>query len=164
MLDVRKQIITGVVSPDQAEAMIREVWPSLAAWPGIARLARLLTRSIIGAPLAWIILLPLFALSIAPFLAKRYTLTNRRLMIRRFPQPRVVQEVPLGAIDEVRVQTDDNSDFFRAGTLHIISQGKPAITLSAVPEPESFRQAIINACKAWVPGKANGPFIPAKAP
>jgi hypothetical protein len=164
MLDVRKQVITGVIPPELAEAMIREVWPSLAAWPGIARLARLLTRSIIGAPLAWFILLPLFVLSIAPFLAKRYTLTNRRLMIRRFPQATIVQEIPLAAIDEVQVQNDDNSDFFRAGVLDIISQGKPVMMLPAVPEPESFRQAIINACKAWVPGKANGPFIPAKAP
>jgi hypothetical protein len=39
-----------------------------------------------------------------------------------------------------------------------------ALKLAGVPEPEGFRHAVVNAVKAWVPGKATGPFIPASAP
>jgi hypothetical protein len=164
MAEARRQAVTGVVAPQEAEALIREAWPSLASWPLVARTARILTRSIIGAPLAWLLLLLPFALKIFPLIAKRYTLTNRRLMVRRGLRIQPVQEVALAEIDDVRVRTDDNSDFFRAGALDIISKGRVILTLPAVPEPESFRLAVINAYRAWVPGKASGgAFVPAKA-
>jgi len=36
------------------------------------------------------------------------------------------------------------------------------LRLAGVPEPESFRHAILNTRNAWVPGKAaTMPFIPA---
>jgi Bacterial PH domain len=166
MLDVRKQAVTGVIPPELAEALIREVWPSVAAHPGAAKLGRQLTRTIIGAPLAWILLAPFYLGKVLPLgkLAVRYTLTNRRLMIRRGMRPQPSEEVPLASIDEVRVLKDSNSEFFRAATLEIISGGKTALRLPGVPEPESFRYAIVNATRAWVPGKADGVFVPAKAP
>jgi hypothetical protein len=163
MLDVRKQAVTGLVPPQTGEAVIREVWPSVAAHPGVAGLGRLLTRSIIGAPLAWLMMAPFYFLKILPFMARRYTLTNRRLMIRRGLKPQPVHEVALADIDEVRLHQDANSTFYRAGNLEIVSGGKVVLTLNGVPEPESFRHSIVNAYKAWVPGKATGPFVPAKA-
>jgi hypothetical protein len=72
--------------------------------------------------------------------------------------------VVLAAIDDVRLRNDGSSAFFRAGDLDIVSQGKVVLTLPGVPEPESFRHSILQAVKAWVPGKATGPFVPAKAP
>src|SRR5262249_50896223 len=148
--------------PQVGESLIREVWPSVAAHPGPAGLGRVLTRSIIGAPLAWLLLAPFYFGKILPFLAKRYTLTNRRLMIRRGLKPQTAQEVPLEKIDDVRLVRDDNSTFYRAGTVEVICNGATALTLPGVPEPESFRHSIIDARNAWVPGKVSGPFIPAK--
>ena len=49
---------------------------------------------------------------------------------------------------------DDNSAFFNCGTLEIVNKGQPNLTLPGVPEPEGFRHAILNACLAWVPGRA----------
>jgi hypothetical protein len=166
MLEVRKQVVTGVVPPQLGEALIREVWPSVAAYSRVAALGRRLTRTIIGAPLAWLMLAPFYLLKVLPIgkLAVRYTLTNRRLMIRRGMRPQPSEEVALGAIDDVRLLDDSNSEFFRAGTLEIVSAGKVALRLPGVPEPNSFRHAIINAIRAWAPGKADGPFVPAKAP
>ena len=67
-------------------------------------------------------------------------------------------------IDEVRVVTDANSDFFRAGTLEVVSKGQVVLKLAGLPEPEAFRHAVINSCTAWVPGKAKTlPFIAASA-
>jgi hypothetical protein len=164
MIDSRKQIVTGLVPPQLGEAKIREVWPSVTAHPGVARLGQTLTRTIIGAPLAWLLMAPFYFLKILPGLARRYTLTNQRLMIRRGMKAQPTHEVPLDAIDDVRLRTEGTSAFFRAGDLDIVSQGKVVLTLQGVPEPESFRHSIMQAVKAWVPGKASGPFVPAKAP
>jgi hypothetical protein len=164
MVDIREQAVTGVVPPQQGEARIREAFPSVARAPALASLGKALTRTILLAPLAWLMMSLLYFGKVAPFLMTRYTVTNRRLMIRKGWSGRVRQEVPLAAIDEVRVITDANSDFFRAGTLEVVSGGSVALTLAGVPEPEAFRHAIINACTAWVPGKAKTlPFIAASA-
>jgi hypothetical protein len=75
-----KQAVTGVVPPDVGEAMIRQAWPSVTTMPGVATLCEKLMRTIILAPLAWAILaLPYFK-KVLPITAKRYVLTNRRVM------------------------------------------------------------------------------------
>jgi hypothetical protein len=163
MQDVAKQVVTGLVPPASGEAIIRDRWPSVAARPAVAGLGRALTRTIIGAPVAWLLMAPFFFLRVVPFLARRYTLTNRRLMIRRWPRFSVVQEVPLEVIDDVRIHRDSNSEFFRSGTLEILSQGRVVMTMPGMPEPESFRHSIVQSYSAWA-GKPAFPFIPAKAP
>src|SRR5262249_21017869 len=150
----------GVVAPQLGEALIREAWPSVAATPAAA-LGRTLTRTIVLAPLAWLLMAPFYFFKILPFLAKRYTLTNRRLMIQRGLKPAPTVEVKLEEIDDVKLVTDANSQFFRAGNLEIVCNGRVAMTLAGVPEADSFRQAIINSCNAWAPGKMKRPFISA---
>jgi hypothetical protein len=145
------------------EALIRQVWPSVARFRGPAGLGRLLTRTIVGAPLAWLLLSVFYFGKILPFLAMRYSVTNRRVMIQRGLKPQATHEIALAAISDVHVKTDANSAFYRAGDLEILSDGKVALVLTGVPEPESFRHAIINACKAWAPGKTPVVFVPAKA-
>jgi Bacterial PH domain len=167
MVGERRQAVTGLTPPQEAEAIIREAFPSVVASPlpgakAGARLGRLLMRSIIGAPLAWALLIPPYFAKVLPFLAKRYTLTNRRIMIRRGLRPKPTHEVALAEIDDIRIVKDADSVFYREGTLEIISGGNVVLTLEGVPEPESFRQAIFNACRAWAPGKIKAPFIPAK--
>jgi hypothetical protein len=177
MTDWRKQAIAGLVPPQTDEAMIRERWPSVAASPGAAGLGRKLSqvaaklaRTVVLLPIgvavaavAWLVMAPAFFGKLLPGLARRYTLTNRRLMIRRGLKPTPAQEIALADIDEVRIIKDANSEFFRAGTLEIVSKGQVKLTLKGVPNPEAFRHAIDNACSAWVPGRVAGPFIPASA-
>ena len=167
MVAISKQVFTGLVPPQAGEAIIREVWPSVMAAPVpgapmAASLGRILNRSIVGAPLAWLLLIPVYFSKVLPFLAKRYTLTNRRVMIQRGLRPSPTHEIPLADIDDIKIQRNINSDFYRAADLEIIANGKVALTLHGVPDPETFRQAILNACQAWAPGKVKTPFIPAK--
>jgi hypothetical protein len=161
---MRVQPIAGVVPPQLGEALIREVWPSVARVPTVAGLGRLLIRSILGAPLGWLLLAPFYFVKILPGFAIRYTLTNRRLMLQRGLKAHPTHEVALADIDEVRIERDSNSDFFRAGNIQIISKGNVGLVLKGVPEPESFRHSIVQAYSAWVPGKKIGAFVPAKAP
>jgi hypothetical protein len=161
-----RQAVAGLMPPQLAEAMIREVWPSVhGISAGIAGLSAMFMRSIFLAPLGWMLNGLLFARKLAPFLCQRYTLTNRRLMVRRGWKPVPVQEIPLADIDDVRLIADTYDPFYRSGDLQVLSGGKEVLKLAGVPEPESFRQAIINAVRAWGgPDKLKGPFIPASAP
>jgi hypothetical protein len=165
MVNATAQVVTGVVPPELGEAKIREAWPSVAASPALAGLGQALTRTIVLAPVAWMIMALAYFGKLLPFVARRYTLTNKRLMIRKGWSAKPVKEVALADIDEVRVQTNLNSNFFRAGTLEIVSKGQIVMMIPGMPEPDSFRQAILNACAAWVPGKAKAlfPFVPANA-
>jgi hypothetical protein len=167
MTDVRQQAVTGLVPPQQGEAVIREVWPSVAAFPAVAALGEKLTRSVVLAPLAWLMLAPFYFLKVFPLfgVARRYTLTNKRLMVRRGfpPKPQAGHEIGLADIDDVRIAPGSENRFYRAADLEVLSKGQVALKLPGVPEAESFRHAIVNAYKAWVPGKANAPIIPASA-
>jgi hypothetical protein len=161
-----RQVITGVVPPQLAEALIREAWPTVVGInAGLALLGKKLVRTVFLAPLGFLPLGLLFGLKFAPFVCKRYTLTNRRLMVQHGlkPTPVAGKEVALADIDEVRLDPAGIDPFFVSGTLEVVSKGQVVLTLPGVPEPEGFRQAIINAVKAWVPGKATGPFQSAAA-
>src|SRR5437660_1316680 len=127
MFDAQKLGITG-------EARIRETWPSVAAFPAIASLGRVLTGTIVLAPLAWLIMAAAYFGKLLPFLARRYTVTNRRVLIRRGLQGKPGQEVALADIDEVRVKTDANSDFFRAANIELIDKGQVVLTLHGVSD------------------------------
>jgi hypothetical protein len=164
MMDSRKQAVTGLAPPQLGEAIIRVVWPSVAAFPGPAFLGRWLMNTRILAPLGWVLLAPLYFLKVLPGFARRFVLTNRRLMFQKGLHLKAVKEVALADIDDVRILKDGNSGFYRSANLEIISKGQVAMTLRGVVGPEAFRHAILNACKAWVPGKASmDQFIPASA-
>src|SRR5262245_2865229 len=129
MVDYRQQAVMGVVPPEVGEAKIREAWPSVASAPAIAGLGQALTRTIVLAPLAWLIMSAVYFGKLLPFVATRYTLTNRRLMIRKGWKGTPSHEIPLAKIDEVRVVNGAHADFFRAGTLEVVEGGKVAMTL-----------------------------------
>ena len=146
------------------ETRIREIWPSVAAWPAVAGLGRVLTNTLLLAPLGWLLMSAVYFGKLLPFAARRYTLTNKRLMIRAGWAGAITQEVALTDIDDVRRAMDANSEFFRAANLEIVRGGQVVMTLAGVPDPEPFRHTILNARNAWAPGKAQTlPFIPASA-
>ena len=156
MIDVRKQVVTGLVPPQVDEAIIRERWPSVARSP-VAAVGKALTNTIVLAPLGWLLMAGPYFSKVLPFLAVRYTLTNRRLMIRTGIKPASKQEVPLAAIDAVRLRDGSYDPFFRAADIEVLSGGKVVLTLPAVPGPEAFCHAIRDACHAWAPRKAPQP-------
>jgi len=163
-MNLSEQAISGVIAPELAEGLIRETYASVASHPAIASLGKKLTRTIVLAPLAWVIMGGAYFGKLAPFLMRRYTLTNRRLMIRAGWKGKPIKEVPLSQIDEVRLVRDANTDFFRAANLEIISGGQYVLTLLGVPDPEGFRHAILDSRNAWAPGKSKSlPFLPASA-
>jgi hypothetical protein len=164
MTALRTNPISGLTPPQTAEARIREAWPSVASFPAVAGLGRLLTNTIVLAPLGWLVMSAVYFGKLMPLLMRRYTLSNRRVMIRHGWAGTVAEQVALKDIDDVRLVNDANSQFFRAGNLQVMTKGQVALTLTGIPEPESFRQLILSARNAWVPGRVRAlPFIPASA-
>src|SRR5262245_52606951 len=104
MMDSRKQAVTGVVPPQLDEATIRIVWPSVAAFPGPASLGRILMGTYVLAPLGWLLLAPLYFLKVLPGLARRFVLTNRRVMFQKGFHFKPAQEVALADLDDVKIQ------------------------------------------------------------
>ncbi len=162
MVEVQKQAVTGLTPPQLGEAVVREVWPKVTSVPPLSILSQLLYRTVILAPFAWLPLALFVGMRVAAFVVgigtfgavslpwgRRYTLTNRRLMVRNGPRPKPVQEVSLAEIDDVRLLEGSYSSFFLSGSLEVLNQGKIILTLPAVPEPESFRRAVLNARTAW---------------
>lgn len=158
------QAVAGLTPPELGEARIRDVWPSVTRMPAIANLGHALTLTIVLAPLGWLIMaIPFFA-KILPFLAVRYSLTNRQLTIKRGWRGVPRYAVPLSEIDDVQLDPASVDNFFRSGNLKIIRSGGSPLVLKAVPDPESFRHAILDAVNAWAPGKVKSlPFISAAA-
>ena len=60
LADPHDRAATEVTSPQLGEAIIRDVWPSVAAYPGPAGLARACYRTIFLAPIGWLVLAPLY--------------------------------------------------------------------------------------------------------
>jgi hypothetical protein len=158
------QAVCGVTPPSLREARIREAWPALVGViPPLARLGEQLVRTVVLMPIGWGFLGLVFLLKFAPFVCRRYTLTNRRLMIQRGWKPHPVHEVKLEEIDDVRIVHDSVDTFAFSATLEVVHGGQVKLTLPGVPEPEGFRAAVMNAVKAWVPAKATAPVVPASA-
>jgi hypothetical protein len=169
-VDQRKQAVTGLVPPQVGEALIRETWPSVIATPLalLARPTQVMTEIVYLRPLVWLtwplLLLP-FLLKIMPFVARRYMLTNRRLLVGRFGRTRPIHEIALADIQDVRIAPGSFNAYYRSATLEVLSKGAVALRLPGVPDPESFRLAILNACNAWAPLRPKGVMPPeAQAP
>ena len=106
-------------------------------------MVRKLIGTIFLAPLGWLLIAPFWAkrfLGFLPglsFLTVKYTITNRRLMIRKGMKAVATTEIPLDQIGEVRIRTDGNSDFYVTADLQVLrKEGSVAFEMPGVPEPE----------------------------
>ncbi len=150
--------------PAIQETRIREVWPTVARVPAVAGLGKLLTKTIILAPLGWLLMSGVYFGKIMPFIGIRYKLTDKRIMIVRGWSAKISQAIALAEIDDVQLDPATVDHFFRSADLKIISGDGIAMTLTAVPDAEAFRHAILDSRNAWAPGRAKMlPFISAAA-
>jgi Bacterial PH domain len=146
------------------ETRIREIWPSVKRMPAIANLGKMLIKSILLAPLGWLVMSAVYFGKILPFVGVRYKLTDKRLMILHGWGKSPSQEVALSDIDDVQIDVASIDQFFRSADLKIMRAGQVAMTLTAVPDAAAFRHAILDSRNAWVPGKVKTlPFISAAA-
>ena len=155
--------VVGVVPPSVREAKIRTIWPSVtASSKAIASIGKMLIGTKFLAPAGWLLMAPLYFKKILPIVGRKYTLTNRRVVVQKGWKSTDGDQIELKDIDEIRLDVDSYDDFFRSGTLEFYSGGSLKLKLEGVPEPQTFRQAILSAMMASVPEKAKAlPMLPA---
>ncbi len=153
-----KQSIPGVTPSDLAEVTCKVVWPTIAA----TRLGRVVGRLAairlgcgefftLGKLLAVATIpvsLAVFAWQLMPYVCRRYTITNRRIIIRK----------GLSALDQCWISLDDfdaividvlaGQEWFHAGDLVFRRGETEVLRLAGVPRPETVRQFCLTAQRA----------------
>jgi hypothetical protein len=135
------------------EATVMTVWPSIALYPSgrwlgrmydlrwpdwhIVRLGHL--AALLSIPWA----LVLYLLRVAPRTGIRYTLTNRRISIRRGLQAVESAAIALSDFDTIDIVVEPGQAWFQAGDLAFCQEGREVFRLAAVPRPEAFRQVCL---------------------
>jgi hypothetical protein len=182
MTDMRSQAVMGIIPPQVAEARLAYRWPSVARFPGPARLgnaiiqtAKNLVFAVIRMPVylsaflilpatvlatliafaAYLLLAPLYFSKVMPLMMTKYVLTNRRIMIQKGWSQKSAGEVPLEKLEEVRVVPGTEQPFYLAADLEIVADGRVSLTLHGVPEFRHFKVNIDNAYIAW--GRKDAP-------
>jgi hypothetical protein len=158
-----KQAIAGVAPPEQEETTIMVVWPSVAfrsigrllgqlysiRFPDIYifRLGHLLALLFI--PLA----LLLYFSRILPFVGRRYTLTNRRVLVQSGLTGAPLEgatSISLDSFDEIRIVQQPGDAWYDAGTLEFFRGDIKVGQLIGVSRPDSFRATCLKAHSGFV--------------
>ena len=158
------QAIAGVAPTDGAEVTVMTVWPSVAAmrlvgFPVGRMLGRLFGIKVgiyiftlgnmfclLSIPLA----LVLYFKRIGPFVAMRYRVTNKRIVVERGMTAQVEKSIELDRFDKVEIEVESGYEWYDAGDL-VFRQGEvERFRLEGVSRPEAFRQVCWKACQAFV--------------
>lgn len=143
-----KQPIAGIAPPDLDEVEAMTVWPTIGAtaagrfvgrlaalhagW-GIFSLGNVLAVATIPISLA------VFAWQLMPYACRRYTLTNRRLLIRRGLSGREDRWVNLDDFDVIDIETLPGQPWLRAGDLVFRRGGLEVLRWPGVSRPQAVR-------------------------
>jgi hypothetical protein len=155
-----KQPFAGVSPAELGEVPSLTVWPtigSLRAGRLVGRLAavrvgfgefftlgKLLAVATIPLSLA------VFAWQLMPYVCRRYTLTNRRIIIRKGLMPADEQWIGLDEFDTIDIEILPGQAWLHAGEILFKRCGSEVLRLSGVSRPEVFRQMCLTAQKALV--------------
>jgi hypothetical protein len=153
-----KSAFPGFVPPELDELDAMTIWPTIGAYP-LGRLVGRLCASKIGlggfftlGKIWTLVTIPLslavFGWQLMPYICRRYTLSNRRIIIRRGLQPLDAKWVDLDGFDAIEVEVLPGQEWLHAGDL-IFKRGETEVLrLSGVSRPEVFRQVCLSAQNA----------------
>lgn len=125
------------------------VWPGIAAFSAGRLVGRMAGNATgrgfftLGKPLAIAaipVALAAYAWRLMPYVARRYRLTNRRVVIQRGLMPADAEAIELDAFDSIDLETLPGQEWLRAGDLLFRRQGGTVFRLAGVPNPQAFRQ------------------------
>ena len=88
-----------------------------------------------------------------PGACRRYTLTNRRLIVQLGLTAKDGPSIGLDEFDAVEVGIMPGQDFLHAGDLIFKRDGKEVFRLPGVSRPEGFRQVCLKARNSLIRGR-----------
>jgi hypothetical protein len=134
------------------------VWPTIGAtaagrWVGGLcgmqwGFTRVFTLGNLLALLTIPVSLAVFFWQLMPVVARRYTLTNLRLVVYRGLRPVEERSIGLDQFDAVEVQVLSGQEWLQAGEVVFRRAGSEVFRLSGVPRPEVFRQVCLKSQRA----------------
>lgn len=140
--------------PDFPERTVAVLWPTI----GSLRLGRFVGRlcavrlgrgfftlgklfALATIPLS----LAAFAWLFAPYVARRYRLTNRRIVVQRGLRPVDERAIDFEEFDAIEVQRLSGQEWLRSGDLVFVRDGREVFRLSGVARPEVCRELCLKA-------------------
>jgi hypothetical protein len=154
------QPITGVMPSELAEVTCKVVWPTIGAtgagrWVGRLSDIRLgfgefFTLGKIMAIATIPISLVVFFWMLMPVVCRRYTLTNRRIIIRKGLSVVDGRWISLDDFDAIDIEVLPGQAWLHAGDLVFRHGDNVVLRLPGVPRPEVFRQVCLTSQTALV--------------
>jgi hypothetical protein len=135
------------------ETTVMVVWPTIGA-TRIGRLVGRLSGVRIGlggfftlGKLLALLTIPLslgvFCWQLLPYVARRYRITNRRIVIGRGLSGVAGGSIGMDEFDEIRVEQLPGQAWLRAGEVLYLRDGRERFRLSGVSRPEVFRRVCL---------------------
>jgi len=158
------QAIAGVAPVESAETTVMTVWPSVAGMrllgiPVGKIIGRLLnikagfyifTVGNLAALMAIPVGLLLYFKRVGPFVATRYRVTNRRVIVERGLTAKEEKAIEFDRFDSIIVEIDPGDEWYKAGDLVFRNGDVERFRLEGVSRPESFRQVCWKSRQAYV--------------
>lgn len=129
-------------------------YPSIAA-TGFGRflgeMVEKVPMKIGGVKLSYLLAIPFAPVAVLPFALQRltgeiYVLTNRSVQKRAAIGDRLISQIPLSQIEDVRLDVQPGQAFYPAADLSFVDKsGKVVFTLPGVRHADVFRQIIVEA-------------------
>lgn len=154
-----RQAIAGVNVSSREEVEVMTVWPSIAMYglgKTLGRLYNIKTGiyvftighfiALASIPIA----LALYFLRIAPFIGQRYTLTNRRIIVKQGMKGREAKSVELDRFDAIDIVVQPGQEWYDAGDLVFRKGNVETFRLEGVSRPRAFRSTCIKSHMGFV--------------
>lgn len=156
--------IAGVAPVESVETTVMTVWPSVSGMrlmglPVGKIMGRLLNIKVgfyiftVGNLLALFAIpvgLALYFKRVGPFVATRYRVTNKRIVVERGLSAVEERSISFDRFDTIRVEVDPGDEWFQAGDLVFLQGEVERFRLEGISRPESFRQVCWKSRQAYV--------------
>ena len=156
-----KLTMTSSTAP-QSETRIMTVWPGIASmslgrWVGRVGGIRIgvgfFTLGKLWALATIPFSLAVYVWRLMPWVCRRYTLTNRRLIIQLGLTAKNGPSIGLDEFEAIEVAVLPGQNWLHAGDLVFARDGKEVFRLRGVSRPEGFRHACLKAQNALIRGR-----------
>lgn len=146
--------ILGVAPSDEDEVLVMSYFTSMSANPLARQLGRVYQMSLPVGPFAITIgkvlsvaLIPvsllLWLVNLAPFVCRRYTVTNKRVVVQRGWTAQDERSVAFDRFDSIEIEVFAGQDWYDAGDLVFRQGATETFRLQAAPYPDGLRTNIL---------------------
>ena len=155
-----KEAIAGVTAAKTEERPVTTIWPCVCVYPTGRFLGRLFAIRWpdfyflrLGHLLALLAIphsLVLYFCRVSPWVGRCYQLTTRRIIVQKGLHRVEDRTLALDDYDAIRIEVLPGQEWYDAGDLVFLQQGREVFRLPGVSRPEAFRQTCLKSHLAYL--------------